>query len=30
MHLAWGPLDYLARLLLWILVKLHGLSGLTV
>ena len=27
MHLAWGPLDYLARLLLWILVKLHGLCG---
>ena len=27
MHLAWGPLDYLARLLLWILVKLHGFCG---
>ncbi|MBQ9502475.1 MAG: membrane protein insertase YidC [Lentisphaeria bacterium] len=27
MHLAWGPLDYLARLLLWILVKFHGLLG---
>ena len=27
MHLAWGPLDYLARLLLWILVKLHALTG---
>ena len=27
MHLAWGPLDYLARLLLWILVKLHALIG---
>lgn len=24
MHLAWGPLDYLARLLLWALVGLHG------
>ncbi|MBQ7396167.1 MAG: membrane protein insertase YidC [Lentisphaeria bacterium] len=23
MHLAWGPLDYLARLLLWILVKFN-------
>ena len=27
MHLAWGPLDYLARLLLWMLVKLHGWIG---
>ena len=27
MHLAWGPLDYLARLMLWILVKLHALTG---
>ena len=27
MHLAWGPLDYLARLLLWVLVKLHGICG---
>jgi len=27
MHLAWGPLDYLARLLLWVLVALHGLTG---
>ena len=27
MHLAWGPLDYLARLLLWVLVALHGLVG---
>lgn len=27
MHLAWGPLDYLARLLLWVLVALHGLIG---
>jgi len=27
MHLAWGPLDYLARLLLWILVKFHALLG---
>ncbi len=27
MHLAWGPLDYLARLLLWVLVKLHTLTG---
>lgn len=27
MHLAWGPLDYLARLLLWVLVKLQGLCG---
>ena len=26
MHLAWGPLDYLARLLLWILVKIHALG----
>lgn len=24
MHLAWGPLDYLSRLLLWILVKLNN------
>ena len=27
MHLAWGPLDYLARLLLWVLVQLHGFCG---
>lgn len=27
MHLAWGPLDYLARLLLWILVKFHAVVG---
>ena len=27
MHLAWGPLDYLARLLLWVLVQLKGLCG---
>jgi len=27
MHLAWGPLDYLARGLLWFLVALHGLVG---
>lgn len=27
MHLAWGPLDYLARLLLWVLVALHGIVG---
>ena len=27
MHLAWGPLDYLARLLLWLLVKFHALLG---
>ncbi|MDR0932316.1 MAG: membrane protein insertase YidC [Victivallales bacterium] len=27
MHLAWGPLDYLARLLLWVLVALHGVIG---
>ena len=27
MHLAWGPLDYLARLLLWILVKLQAVCG---
>ncbi len=27
MHLAWGPLDYLARLLLWTLVALHSLTG---
>ncbi|MBS1371378.1 MAG: membrane protein insertase YidC [Lentisphaeria bacterium] len=27
MHLAWGPLDYLARLLLWVLVALHGVVG---
>ena len=26
MHLAWGPLDYLARLLLWILVRIHSLG----
>ena len=26
MHLAWGPLDYLARALLWILVKIHALG----
>ena len=26
MHLAWGPLDYLARLLLWVLVKIHSLG----
>ena len=26
MHLAWGPLDYLARLLLWFLVKIHSLG----
>ncbi|MCQ2378981.1 MAG: membrane protein insertase YidC [Victivallaceae bacterium] len=25
MHLAWGPLDYLARLLLWLLVKMNAL-----
>ena len=25
MHLAWGPLDYLARLLLWILVKFNDI-----
>ncbi len=27
MHLAWGPLDYLARLLLWVLVKFHAVLG---
>ncbi len=27
MHLAWGPLDYLARFLLWSLVKLHNVCG---
>ena len=27
MHLAWGPLNYLARFMLWILVKLHALTG---
>jgi len=27
MHLAWGPLDYLARLLLWVLIHLKGLCG---
>ena len=27
MHLSWGPLDYLARLLLWVLVKFHALLG---
>jgi len=27
MHLAWGPLDYLARLLLWILIKFHAFTG---
>ena len=25
MHLAWGPLNYLARLLLWLLTMFHGL-----
>ncbi len=25
MHLAWGPLNYLARLLLWVLTMFHGL-----
>ena len=27
MHLAWGPLDYLARFLLWLLVKLNSVVG---
>ena len=27
MHLSWGPLNYLARFMLWILVKLHALIG---
>ena len=27
MHLSWGPLDYLARLLLWILIKFHSFTG---
>ncbi len=27
MHLSWGPMDYLARFLLWILIKLHGICG---
>ena len=27
MHLAWGPLDYLARLLLWLLIKFNALLG---
>ena len=27
MHLTWGPLNYLARLMLWVLVKLHALTG---
>ncbi len=27
MHLAWGPLDYLARFLLWALVKLNHVFG---
>ena len=27
MHLAWGPLNYLARFMLWILVKFHALTG---
>ena len=27
MHLSWGPLDYLARLLLWILIKFHAVTG---
>ncbi len=27
MHLSWGPLDYLARLLLWVLIKLHSWCG---
>ena len=26
-HLSWGPLDYLARFLLWCLAKLHELTG---
>ena len=27
MHLAWGPLDYLARLLLWLLIKFNAVLG---
>jgi YidC/Oxa1 family membrane protein insertase len=27
MHLTWGPLNYLARFMLWVLVKLHALTG---
>jgi len=27
MHMAWGPLDYLARLLLWVLIQLKGVCG---
>ena len=27
MHLTWGPLNYLARFMLWVLVKLHSLTG---
>ena len=27
MHLSWGPLNYLARFMLWFLVKLHALIG---
>ena len=27
MHLAWGPLDYLARLLLWLLIKFNAMLG---
>ena len=27
MHLAWGPLDYLARLLLWVLIKFKAMLG---
>ena len=27
MHLSWGPLNYLARFMLWLLVKLHALFG---
>ncbi len=26
-HLSWGPLDYLAKFLLWCLIKLHDLFG---
>ena len=27
MHLSWGPLNYLARFMLWILIKLHAIVG---
>jgi len=27
LHLSWGPLNYLARFMLWVLVWLHGICG---